>query len=212
MNRLLDLISPATWYLALIVTMVYGLHLYRQEGYDEGFALATANGDRAVAELRDTFAREKLSLAQAATAAANKAVADQRAEQVKGNQLASQLADTKERLRKTTDQLTGEIARVITRYRRALDAPPEPLPVAVFTTGFVRVWNSANGISPTAVPTPSNASRTAAPPSGTGSADDLDSGVSQAQVLTNQVRNGELHGTCRAQLNNLIDWTLNESK
>jgi hypothetical protein len=211
MKRLLDLISPATWYVALIVAVVYGLHLYRQEGYDEGFALGTADGDTTAAALRETFTKEKLSLAQVAADAANKALADLRAEQAKGNQLASQLADTKDNLRKTTDKLTGEIAHVTTLYRRALNAQPEPLPVAVFTTGFVRVWNTANGIS-TAMPAPNSASGTATPSSGAGTADDLDSGLGQDQLLTNQVRNGELHGTCRAQLNNLIDWTLNESK
>lgn len=211
MKRLLDLFSPATWCVALIVVVVYGLHLYRQEGYDEGYALATANGDKTVADLRETFTSEKLDLAQTAANVAKKTLADLRAEQAKGNQLASQLADTKDKLRKTTDKLTGEIAHVTTLYRRALNAPPEPLPVAVFTTGFVRVWNTANGIS-TAMPAPNSASGTVTPSSGAGTADELDSGFGQDQLLTNQVRNGELHGTCRAQLNKLIDWTLNESK
>jgi hypothetical protein len=62
------------------------------------------------------------------------------------------------------------------------------------------------------MPAPNSASGTATPSSGAGTADDLDSGLGQDQLLTNQIRNGELHGTCRAQLNNLIDWTLNESK
>ncbi|WP_448093565.1 DNA-packaging protein [Pseudomonas lini] len=211
MKRLLDLISPATWCVALIIAVVYGLHLYRQEGYDDGFALGTANGDKIAADLREAFAHEKLGLAQVAADAANKALTDLRAEQAKGNQLASQLADTKDNLRKTTDKLTGEITHVTKLYRRALNAQPEPLPVAVFTTGFVRVWNTANGIS-TAMPAPNSTSGTATPSSGAGTADDLDSGLGQDQLLTNQVRNGELHGTCRAQLNNLIDWTLNESK
>jgi hypothetical protein len=210
MKRLLDLIIPATWCVALIIAVVYGLHLNRQEGYDEGHALATANGEATVFKLRETFAGEKLAMAEAATTAAQKAVADLRAEQVKGNQLANQLADTKDHLRQTTEQLTGEIDHVTKLYRRALDAQPEPLPTAVFTTGFVRVWNTANGIS-TSMPTPNSASGTAAPSNGAGAADDLDSGLGQARLLTNQVRNAELHGTCRAQLNNLIDWTRNGS-
>lgn len=208
MKRLFELVSPALWYLGVIAVAVFGLHLNHQDGYDEGFALAKASGDKATADLREAYAREKLRIANAATETANKATVDLRAEQAKGNQLASQLADTKESLRKTTDKLTGEIAHVTKLYRRALDAQPEPLPVAVFTTGFVRVWNTANGISAT-VPAQRSASGTAAPPSGTGTADDLDSGLTQDQLLTNQVRNGELHASCRAQLNSLIDWTLN---
>ncbi len=136
-----------------------------------------------------------------------------RTEQARGNQLATQLADFKETQRKTTDRLTGDIARVTKLYRRALDAQAEPLPVAVFTTGFVRVWNTANGLAPSPQCQPRNGSgRTSAPASGAGTADDLDSGVTQEHLLTNQVRNGELHGVCRAQLTSLINWTRNESK
>jgi small-conductance mechanosensitive channel len=210
MKRLLDLFSPATWCVALIAALVFGLHVTRQEGYDEGYALAVAEGEKKAAELRDGFAQERRALSDAAAAAAQQGLAALRAEQVKGNQLASQLADTKDNLRKKTEKLTGEIARVTTLYRRALDAQPETLPAAVFTAGFVRVWNTANGIS-TAMPTPNSASGIAASAGGSGTADDLDSGVGQAQVLTNQVRNAELHSTCRAQLNNLIDWTNNGS-
>lgn len=210
MKRLLDLFSPATWCVALIAAVVFGLHVTRQEGYDEGYALAVAEGEKKAAELRDGFAQERRALSDAAAIAAQQGLAALRAEQVKGHQLANQLADTKDNLRKKTEKLTGEIARVTTLYRRALDAQPETLPAAVFTTGFVRVWNTANGIS-TAMPTPDSSSGIAASAGSSGTADDLDSGVGQAQVLTNQVRNAELHSACRAQLNTLIDWTNNGS-
>lgn len=210
MKRLLDLFSPATWCVALIAAVVFGLHVTRQEGYDEGYALAVAEGEKKAAELRDGFAQERRALSDAAAVAAQQGLAALRAEQIKGNQLASQLADTKDNLRKKTEKLTGEIARVTTLYRRGLDAQPETLPAAVFTAGFVRVWNTANGIS-TAMPTPDSSSGIAASAGSSGTADGLDSGVGQAQVLTNQVRNAELHSACRAQLNNLIDWTNNGS-
>lgn len=213
MKALLDLLKPTLWYVGVIAAALYGLHLNRQDGYDEGYGLAKSQGETIVADLRETYANEKRAAAETATTAANKIIADLRAEQAKGNQLANQLADTKETLRQTTDRLTGDIARVTTLYRRALDGQPELLPTAVFTAGFVRVWNAANGIGTSpAMPTPNGPGRTTAPASGTGTADDLDSGVTQEQLLTNQVRNGELHGTCRAQLTGLINWTRNESK
>jgi hypothetical protein len=206
-----ELLKPVLWYLGVTAVVVYGLHLNRQDGYDDGYAVGKAEGDVVVAQLRETFAQEKQDMAEAAASAAKQASASLIAEQAKGNQLASQLADTKDLLRKTTDTLTGEIVRVTSLYRPILGAQLEPLPVAVFTTGFVRVWNNASGVS-TAMPTPNSASGTAASPSGTGAVDDLDSGLGQAQLLANHVRNAELHGICRAQLNHLIDWTLNESK
>ena len=205
MKSLFDQFKPVLLLLVIIALSVYGLHLNHQDGYDEGYAVAKAKGDKALAEQGQAHA-------QASADAANKAVEDLRTEQARGNQLARQLADARDNLRKTTDQLTGEIAHVTKLYRRSLDAQPEPLPVAVFTTGFVRVWNTANGIAiGTAVPPPGNPSGVAASPSRAGAADDLDSGIGQAQLLANQVRNGELHSTCRTQLNRLIDWNLNGS-
>ncbi|MCD7046659.1 DNA-packaging protein [Pseudomonas sp. MAFF 311095] len=186
---------------------------FGQSRYDAGYALAKSEGDRALAKAEQARAEEKQSAAETATSAAQQANAELLKEQARNDQLAVQLSDTKENLRKTTDRLKGDIARVTTLYRRALDAKPEPLPIAVFTTGFVRVWNTANGITATPpVQTPNSSGRTPAPASGTGTTDDLDSGVTQEQLLTNQVRNAELHGVCRAQLTSLINWTRNESK
>ncbi|AZE10193.1 putative lipoprotein [Pseudomonas chlororaphis subsp. aureofaciens] len=204
MKSLFNLISPATWYVALVVVVVYGLHLNHQDGYDQGFAQAKADGAAEIASLREAHALEK----QTATA---RALDDLQAEQAKGNQLASQLADARDNLRKTTDKLTGEITHVTKLYRRAIDAQPEPLPACVFTTGFVRVWNAANGVS-TAMPAQNTTSGTAAPSNGAGAADELDSGIGQGQVLFNQIRNGEQYGACRAQLNRMIDWALSESR
>jgi hypothetical protein len=213
MKSLLIKSLPVLATLFIIGVAIKVLDNFGQARYDAGYALAKSMGDTELAELREEHATEKRTTAEAATTAALAANAELRAEQARANQLTVQLADAKLNLRKTTDQLTGEISRVTTLYRRALGAQPEPLPVAVFTTGFVRVWNSANGISTTnpAVPAPKGASRVSATPDGTGTADDLDSGVGQDQLLTNQVRNAELHGICRAQLNGLIDWTLNGS-
>jgi len=186
---------------------------YGQSRYDAGYALAKSEGARALASLKEAHAAEKQSAAEAATSVAQQANVELLKEQARNDQLAGQLSDTKENLRQTTDRLKGDIARATTLYRRALDAKPEPLPVAVFTTGFVRVWNTANGITtnPT-VQTPNSSGRTPAPASGPGTADDLDSGLTQEQLLTNQVRNGERYGTCRAQLKSLINWARNESK
>ena len=213
MNGLLDLLKPAAWYVGIIAVVVIGLHLNRQDGFDEGYAKAMGEGETANAKLRLEHSKEQLRIADATSKAANQAVEDLRAQRNRGDLLASQLADAKESFRKNTDQLKGEIARVTTLYRRTLESAPEPLPAGVFTVGFVRVWNNANGIG-TAVPAQQTRQATsgiATSPDGAGAADSLDSGVTQPLVLANQIRNGELHSSCRAQLNRLIDWTLNGS-
>lgn len=195
------------WSMSLIAAGVYGLHLYREEGYDEGYAVAEAQGLAALATLRESHATEQRDAALAATSEVKKTNAQLLAEQQRGNHLANQLADTQIELRSTTERLTGEIALVTQRYRRALDQPPEPLPAAVFTAGFVRVWNSANSLAATAaVSTAAATGRVAAPTGATVATDQLDSGITQGDLLTNHTRNAELHASCRAQLNGLIDW------
>ena len=214
MKDLLIKTLPAIVLLVILGGVLVALDDFGQSRYDAGYASAKAAGDKATAELREKYAVEKLAAADAQTAAAIQANALLRNEQARGNQLATQLADAKETLRKTTDTLTREVTRVTTLYRRTLDSPPEPLPPGVFTAGFVRVWNTANGID-TSMPAQSNSSatgRTTTSPDGPRAADSLDSGVTQSRVLANQIRNGELHGSCRSQLNRLIDWTLNGSK
>ena len=214
MKDLLIKTLPAIVMLVILGGVLVALDDFGQSRYDAGYASAKAAGDKATAELREKYAVEKLAAADAQTAAAIQANTLLRNEQARGNQLASQLADAKEALRKTTDTLSREVTRVTTLYRRTLDSLPEPLPSGVFTVGFVRVWNTANGID-TSMPAQSNGSatgRTTTSPNEPGAADSLDSGVTQSLVLTNQIRNGELHGSCRSQLNRLIDWTLNGSK
>lgn len=213
MNGLFDLLKPAAWYVGVIALVVFGLHLNRQDGFDEGYAKGLGEGETAIAKLRLEHSQEQLHTAEATATAADQAVKDLRVQRDRGDLLATQLADAKETFRKNTDQLKGEIARVTTLYRRTLESAPEPLPAGVFTVGFVRVWNNANGIG-TAVPAQQArqaASGIATSPGGAGAADSLDSGVTQPLVLANQIRNGELHSSCRASLNRLIDWTLNGS-
>lgn len=213
MKALFDLVKPLLWCVGVVAVVVYGLHLNRQDGYDQGYAKALGEGETAIAKLRLEHSQEQKLIAEATAKAANEAVKDLRVQRDRGDLLATQLADAKESFRKNTDQLKGEIARVTTLYRRTLESAPEPLPAGVFTVGFVRVWNNANGIG-TAVPARQARQTTsgiATSSDGAGAADSLDSGVTQPLVLANQIRNGELHSSCRAQLNRLIDWTLNGS-
>ncbi|MNM85225.1 hypothetical protein D3C81_973350 [compost metagenome] len=150
-------------------------------------------------------------MAESAVIGLKKAADELIASQAYGNQLAADLVAKRDELRTVTEKLTGDIKRVTTLYRRALDAQPEALPPALFTVGFVRVWNSALfGTATTAtvaVPSPgSTTSGTDATPSGASAADDLIAGVTRADLLANQVRNGEGYADCRAQLTKLITW------
>lgn len=201
-------LTPFLWYAGVCAAAAYGLHLNHQDGYDEGYALAEAQGKTAIAETQSRWDADKLASATSAVNAAHNLVETFLTEQARAAELGKELARTRTELQQTTDRLEKRIANVTTLYRQALDAKPEPLPVAVFTHGFVRVWNNANGI-PSTMPAESPPHGVATQTGQSAAADELSADISQRQLLNNHVRNAELHSACRTQLNTLIDWTLN---
>jgi hypothetical protein len=206
MKETLKSFAPPLIAMALIAAAFQFVEHNRQAGYDEGFIAGKASGAEAYQKLKDEVEGERQALANDALEQ-SRAAAQSLAEQIRrGDELALKLATTKDELRRNTDKLTGEINRVTTLYRRAVDAPPEPLPVAVFTAGFVRVWNEAH--YPVRVPVSAGQpiSRAVALAGSPGAADDLDSGITPAVLLTNHVRNSEKHAACRAQLTSLIEY------
>ena len=168
------------------------------------YSLYAAHAAQTVAleTLKREHAEEAEQRAVVAERDAKAAAQQLREAQVRYDQLASELADTQRENRQTTDRLTGEIARVTTLYRQALDAAPEPLPACVFTRGFVRVWDEATGA---ALPAPADPDRAAAPAASAGAAEQLDSGLGQADVLGHHTRYAEQCRNTAAQLNRLID-------
>lgn len=205
----MNAIKPFLIWLAVVAAVVGGLALTHSDGYDQGFALAKAQGEAALDKKNTEHQAELRRLAEADAAELKKAADELIASQAYGNQLAADLIAKRDELRAVTDKLTGEVQRVTTLYRRALDEQPEPLPAAVFTAGFVRVWNSALFGTTAAIAvsaTGSTSSGADATPSETSAADDLIAGVTRADLLTNHVRNSEGYASCRAQLSKLIEW------
>jgi len=210
MNPIVKALVPLGLIAALAGLFLWTMHLNYQDGYSDGFEKAQAEGKAALSELKAKHAEEVAEQALAGKKAADAAAERLLAEVDRGNGLAKELADQKAELRHTTDKLTKEIANVTTSYRRALDAQLEPLPPAVFTNGFVRLWNSALAITgAAAVQASTGTSGAAASAGGPGAADSLDSGLNQAILLLNHTRNSERAAVCRVQLNSLIDWNTN---
>jgi hypothetical protein len=94
-----------------------------------------------------------------------------------------------------------EVPHVTKFYRPAPGAAPQPLPRAVFTNGFVRVWNDALDPGLPADPAPAAGAPAAHDPAGA-----LDSGVTEADVLRNHALNAAECDTLRNQLNSIADW------
>lgn len=207
MNPILKAFAPLLGIVAFVGVFLWTVHLNYQDGYSEGFAKAQAEGNAALSDLKAKHSDEAAEQALLAKRSAEAASERLLSEINRGNELAKQLADQKDELRRTTENLNKEIANVTTSYRRALDAQLEPLPPAVFTNGFVRVWNSALGnAGAAAVQAKTGTSGIAASAGGTRATDSLDSGLGQAALLLNHNRNSERAAACRAQLNSLINW------
>ncbi|MNN33850.1 hypothetical protein D3C81_1476240 [compost metagenome] len=73
----------------------------------------------------------------------------------------------------------------------------------MFTRGFVRVYDAANGLD---LPTASHPGGTAAQAETAAAAEQLDSGIDQQQLLDTHIRNAEQCLNTAAQLDRLIDY------
>ena len=176
-----------------------------QGAYDKGFAQAQSDGDLALEKLRLEHTQEELDQARRAADSAKAAAKKLLDEQARNDKLAADLAEQQRTNRTTTDRLTGEIARVNDLYVKALDAEPEPLPACVFTAGWVRVYDEATGAIAAGMPSATDTGRAVAQSTESRAAEQLDSGISQRDVLEHHTRYAEQCRNTATQLDLLID-------
>lgn len=176
-----------------------------EDAHQQGYAKAKAEGELALEKLRGTHQAHDLERTKAAADSAKQGAKQLQEEQARNDQLASDLAELQRTLRKTTDRLTGEIDRVNDLYRDALDAQPKPLPACVFTAGWVRVYDEATGAIAAGMPSAADTSRAAAQVAEGRAAEQLNSGISQRDVLAHHIRYAEQCRSTTAQLDALID-------
>lgn len=168
-----------------------------------GYRLGAWQGELDLEQLRREHSEQQAEQDRAARYRAEQDTKDLQAAQELTSGLAAQLAEEQRRNRVTSDHLKKEITRVSSLYRRALDAPPEPVPACVFTRGWVRLYDRATGAElPATAADPAGA---AAPPAEAGAAEQLDSGVTQAGLLAHHVGYAEQCKNTAAQLDRLID-------
>lgn len=193
-------------WLPLVLIGALGLlvnHL-QDSAYVDGYSKAQVEGELALEKMRGDHQASELARAKVEATNAKDAAKRLQDEQSRNDKLATELADKQRNYHQTTDRLTGEIARVNDLYRKALNAEPEPVPTCVFTAGFVRVWDEATGAA-IPVPAAADTGRAAAQSTETRAAEQLDSGISQREVLAHHVRYAEQCRSTSAQLDALID-------
>jgi hypothetical protein len=173
---------------ALAVVLLFGV------GYHMGHAAAAEDAELATAQAQHQHDAEMAEL------------------QNKGEQLQEHYEALQRQKQQVVYQtLTKEIPRVTTVYIPAPGAAELPLPRCVFTAGFVGVWNAAldPGVRAAAAG-PDGAAGAADPAAASG--DELDSGVTQAELLTNHDANAQACDGMRDQLNAILDYEAERQK
>lgn len=120
----------------------------------------------------------------------------------RGDKIAADLEVEKANVKTVTLTVVKEIPKVTTVYKEKAGAPSIAIPDAVFTWGFVRLWNDA--LDPSVKHDVSKSAGVTADTAG--DADLVRSPVATADVLANEAQNAGQYADCRNQLNALIDW------
>lgn len=163
-----------------------------------GWSWASSRADAELAEQRDQALLDRLAVA-------HRMLEQQQQVQTFGEKLATELDQTRAQLSEARVQLSRSVSRVTTVYKTSPGAAPQPLPAAVFTTGFVSVWNSA-----LAMPATSDQQATTNIADAASHCNTTDcllaSSITQADILTNHIDNSLRCSAIEAQLNQLINW------
>lgn len=118
-------------------------------------------------------------------------------QRARSEQLASDLEDEKRNIKTVTVEVIKEVPKVTTVYVEKPGEAPKPIPDAVYTWGFVGLYDRA--LRPDL---PATAGEFAHSSSGSSIAR---APVGSADILGNHVVNASQYAECRAQLNALID-------
>lgn len=171
-----------------------------QARYDDGFKKAKADGDKALAELREQHANER-------TKAAQENLLQYQQQVTRANQAEERFLGAQDQIDNLQHQLSERIAHVSTQYRPAPGAAPVPAPRFVVTCGWLRDYNRALGAdlpAPAACRSPAGTEEATWPTPGA-DAELLESGVSAADILAHARDYGKWSLTNLAQLNALLD-------
>lgn len=204
--------SAAKWLRALLPLLLLSLFagalwIHGSARFDQGYAKAKAEGDKALAELRLEHVELRAEAAEQNLDLYIKQVA-------RAHQAEQLLLRAQAELKTTKQQLQERTAHVSNQYRPAPAAAPVATPRCVFTRGWVRDFNLALGAGLPAAGTGATATSAAAAawPAAGADAELLESGVSPADVLAYAQDYGEWAQSNLAQLNKLLDLQEKESR
>lgn len=121
------------------------------------------------------------------------------AETKRADDLAGDLAREKQNIKTVTIEVIKQVPMVTTIYTERVGDAPLPIPPAIYTVGFMRLWNDALFAS-------GQLSADASKPLDlSGGADTLRAKIDTPDVLYNHLENAGKWAACRAQLRKVID-------
>lgn len=189
-----------SWPLVLVGLFATATLLIGKNQYDLGFSTAKAQGDKALADLREQHAQQVAKAAQ-------DNLLEYRQQVTRANQAEERFLGAQDQITTLKQQLSERIAHVSTQYRPAPGAAPMPAPRFVVTCGWLRDYNLALGAdlpAPVACRTATSAQAAAWPAPGS-DAELLESGVSAADILAHARDYGAWALANLAHLNALLD-------
>lgn len=189
------------WQLAVVGVFLASALFYGSSQYDRGHRTATAQGDKALADLRTQHQTLRADAAEQ-----NLMLYRQQVE--RANQAEQVFLNAQEQIGRLQLQLTQErIARVSTQYTPTRGGAVVPAPRFVVTCGWLRDFNAALGAhtpAPGACRATAVSQETAWPAPGAHS-ELLESGVTAADILAHARDYGAWALANLAQLNALLD-------
>ena len=123
------------------------------------------------------------------------------AERVRGDELAAKLDREKGEIRVEIREVVKLIPQVTTVYRDRPGDALKPIPPAIYTRGYVGLWNDALGASERRA-----AAATGGAAGATEATDPTRAEIDSSDLAANHAANAEICRDTRAQLNALIDW------
>lgn len=188
------------WPIVLVGIFAVATIVNGQARYDDGFKKAKAEGDKALAELREQYANERAQAAQDNLVQLKQQI-------TRADQAEQRMLDSQQQIADLQQQLQERIPHVTTVYRPAPAAAPVAIPHCVFTRGWVRDFNLAlgAGLPAAGASTAAAGAEATAWPAPGADAELLESGVSQADILAHAKDYGAWVKRNLAQLNALID-------
>lgn len=195
------------WPLVLVGLLLAAIVILGKSQYDLGYSTAKAQGDKALAEVRDQHAQQSAKAAQ-------DNLLEYRQQVTRANQAEERFLGAQDQIATLKQQLSERIAHVSTQYRPAPGAAPVPAPRFVVTCGWLRDYNLALGAdlpAPAACRATTGAQEAAWAAPGA-DAELLESGVSAADILAHARDYGAWALANLAQLNALLDLDNKETR